>query len=302
MTAGNASQQNDAAAAMLVVAEDRLDELGLEPIGFLDSWAAAGCEPALMGLGPVAAVSKLFARTGARFDDFDLVELNEAFACQVLGVVKEWGFEDLDRLNVNGSGISLGHPVGATGARMATTALHELGRRGGGKALLTMCIGGGRVWRPWWSLPDEVRFWVHLRGGSEVLRRQSVDECRRSRHQWRAERRGCSSRQGRTRGFGRHQLVRSLRASLRHQSSASVALPSSRTGICVTDLSVALGMSGTAVSHALRLLRSQGWVSATRDGRSMRYQLADDTVHQLLHSIGATHFHDETPTPGHTHS
>ncbi|MGQ5690943.1 ArsR/SmtB family transcription factor [Rhodococcus erythropolis] len=73
-------------------------------------------------------------------------------------------------------------------------------------------------------------------------------------------------------------------------------------GICVTDLSVALGMSGTAVSHALRLLRSQGWVGATRDGRSMRYQLADDTVHQLLHSIGATHFHDETPTPGHTHS
>jgi acetyl-CoA C-acetyltransferase len=144
VTAGNASQQNDAAAAMLVVAEDRLDELGLEPIGFLDSWAAAGCEPALMGLGPVAAVSKLFARTGAGFDDFDLVELNEAFACQVLGVVKEWGFEDLDRLNVNGSGISLGHPVGATGARMATTALHELGRRGGGKALLTMCIGGGQ--------------------------------------------------------------------------------------------------------------------------------------------------------------
>ncbi|MDI9914122.1 acetyl-CoA C-acetyltransferase [Rhodococcus sp. IEGM 1379] len=144
VTAGNASQQNDAASAMLVVAEDRLDELGLEPIGFLDSWAAAGCEPSLMGLGPVAAVSKLFARGGGSFADFELVELNEAFACKVLGVVKEWGFEDLDRLNVNGSGISLGHPVGATGARMATTALHELSRRGGGKALLTMCIGGGQ--------------------------------------------------------------------------------------------------------------------------------------------------------------
>lgn len=144
VTAGNASQQNDAASAMLVVAEDRLDELGLEPIGFLDSWAAAGCEPSLMGLGPVAAVSKLFARRGGSFSDFELVELNEAFACQVLGVVKEWGFEDLDRLNVHGSGISLGHPVGATGARMATTALHELSRRGGGKALLTMCIGGGQ--------------------------------------------------------------------------------------------------------------------------------------------------------------
>ncbi|QDQ95101.1 acetyl-CoA C-acetyltransferase [Rhodococcus sp. WB9] len=144
VTAGNASQQNDAASAMLVVAEDQLDELGLEPMGFLTGWSAAGCEPALMGLGPVAATSKLFSRTGASFDDFTLIELNEAFACQVLGVLKEWGFEDRDRLNVNGSGISLGHPIGATGARMTTTALHELRRRGGGKALLTMCIGGGQ--------------------------------------------------------------------------------------------------------------------------------------------------------------
>ncbi|MDV7085519.1 acetyl-CoA C-acetyltransferase [Rhodococcus sp. IEGM 248] len=144
VTAGNASQQNDAASSMLVVAEDQLDELGLEPMGFLTGWSAAGCEPALMGLGPVAATSKLFSRTGASFDDFTLIELNEAFACQVLGVLKEWGFEDRDRLNVNGSGISLGHPIGATGARMTTTALHELRRRGGGKALLTMCIGGGQ--------------------------------------------------------------------------------------------------------------------------------------------------------------
>ncbi|OUS93288.1 acetyl-CoA C-acetyltransferase [Rhodococcus sp. NCIMB 12038] len=144
VTAGNASQQNDAASSMLVVAEDKLDELGLEPMGFLTGWAAAGCEPALMGLGPVAAASKLFRRTGASFDDFTLIELNEAFACQVLGVLKEWGFEDRDRLNVNGSGISLGHPIGATGARMTTTALHELKRRGGGKALVTMCIGGGQ--------------------------------------------------------------------------------------------------------------------------------------------------------------
>ncbi|QYB07190.1 acetyl-CoA C-acetyltransferase [Rhodococcus sp. USK10] len=144
VTAGNASQQNDAAASMLVVAEDKLDELGLEPMGFLTGWAAAGCEPGLMGLGPVAAASKLFRRTGASFDDFTLIELNEAFACQVLGVLKEWGFEDRDRLNVNGSGISLGHPIGATGARMTTTALHELKRRGGGKALVTMCIGGGQ--------------------------------------------------------------------------------------------------------------------------------------------------------------
>ncbi|CCW15550.1 Acetyl-CoA acetyltransferase [Rhodococcus aetherivorans] len=144
VTAGNASQQNDAASAMLVVAEDRLDELGLEPIGFFTAWSAAGCEPSLMGLGPVEATSKLFHRTGMVFEDFDIIELNEAFACQVLGVLKEWEFSDLERLNVNGSGISLGHPVGATGARMATTALHELKKRGGRRALLTMCIGGGQ--------------------------------------------------------------------------------------------------------------------------------------------------------------
>ncbi|NUP28493.1 MAG: acetyl-CoA C-acetyltransferase [Nocardia sp.] len=144
VTAGNASQQNDAAAAVLVVAEDRLDELGLEPMGFLDGWTAAGCDPALMGLGPVPAVQKLFARSGYGFADFDLVELNEAFACQVLGVLHEWGWDDRDKLNVNGSGISLGHPIGATGIRMLTTALHELRRRGGGRALLTMCVGGGQ--------------------------------------------------------------------------------------------------------------------------------------------------------------
>jgi len=144
VTAGNASQQNDAAAALLVVAEDKLDEYGLEPIGFLEGWTAAGCDPATMGLGPVAATRKLFDRNGLGFDDFDLVELNEAFACQVLGVLKEWGWDDRDRLNVNGSGISLGHPIGATGVRMTATALHELKRRGGGRALVTMCIGGGQ--------------------------------------------------------------------------------------------------------------------------------------------------------------
>ncbi|MDH6282634.1 acetyl-CoA C-acetyltransferase [Prescottella agglutinans] len=144
VTAGNASQQNDAAASLLVVAEDKLDEYGLEPIGFLESWTAAGCDPATMGLGPVSATQKFFDRTGFGFDDFDLVELNEAFACQVLGVLKQWGWDDRERLNVNGSAISLGHPIGATGARMATTALHELKRRGGGRALVTMCIGGGQ--------------------------------------------------------------------------------------------------------------------------------------------------------------
>ncbi len=144
VTAGNASQQNDAAAACLVVAEDKLQELGLEPMGYLVGWAAAGCDPATMGFGPVPAVQKLFARTGMNFDQMDLVELNEAFACQVLAVLKGWGWNDPDRLNVNGSGISLGHPVGATGMRIMTSMLHELQRRQGRYALETMCIGGGQ--------------------------------------------------------------------------------------------------------------------------------------------------------------
>lgn len=144
VTAGNASQQNDAAAACLVVAEDKLDQYGLEPIAFLNGWTAVGCEPSEMGIGPVPAVEKLFRKTGLTFDDLDLVELNEAFACQVLAVLKAWDWNDPERLNVNGSGISLGHPVGATGVRMMTTAVHELHRRGGGLALETMCIGGGQ--------------------------------------------------------------------------------------------------------------------------------------------------------------
>ncbi|NNH70457.1 acetyl-CoA C-acetyltransferase [Nocardia uniformis] len=144
VTAGNSSQQNDAAAACLVVAEDKLAELGLEPLGYLLGWAASGCEPSEMGIGPVPAVERLFQRTGHSFDDIDLVELNEAFAVQVLAVMKGWGFDDIDRLNVNGSGISLGHPIAATGVRILTTMLHELRRRGGRYALESMCIGGGQ--------------------------------------------------------------------------------------------------------------------------------------------------------------
>ena len=145
VTAGNASQQNDAAAACLVVAEDRLAALGLEPIGFLAGWAAAGCEPSRMGIGPVPATARVMARTGLSLDMMDLIEVNEAFACQVLSVLKEWGIESGDpRLNVNGSGISLGHPIGATGARIMTTLLHEMNRRGAKYGLETMCIGGGQ--------------------------------------------------------------------------------------------------------------------------------------------------------------
>jgi len=144
VTAGNASQQNDAAAACLVVAEDRLEALGLEPIAFLSDWTAVGCEPATMGFGPVPAVQKLFAKTGLGFGQMDLVEINEAFACQVLAVLKGLDWDDPERLNVNGSGISLGHPVGATGMRIMTTMLHELKRRNGRYALETICIGGGQ--------------------------------------------------------------------------------------------------------------------------------------------------------------
>ncbi|MDD2179267.1 acetyl-CoA C-acetyltransferase [Acidovorax sp. D2M1] len=144
VTAGNASQQNDAAAACLVVAEEHLEALGLEPLGWLVGWAAAGCDPATMGIGPVPATAKLLARLGLTLDEMDLVEVNEAFACQVLAVQKAWGWSDDDRLNVNGSGISLGHPVGATGVRILTSMLHELKRRRARFGLETMCIGGGQ--------------------------------------------------------------------------------------------------------------------------------------------------------------
>lgn len=147
VTAGNACQQNDAAAACLVVAEDKLASLGLEPLGFLAGWAVAGCEPATMGIGPVPAVAKLMRKAGLSLDQMGLIELNEAFAAQALAVVKGWGssLDALeDRLNVNGSGISLGHPVGATGVRIMTTLLHEMKRRKLRYGLETMCIGGGQ--------------------------------------------------------------------------------------------------------------------------------------------------------------
>jgi acetyl-CoA C-acetyltransferase len=113
-------------------------------MAWIVGWAAAGCDPSRMGIGPVPAVAKLFARTGLSFDELALVELNEAFAAQALAVLKAWGWDDGDRLNVNGGGISLGHPIGATGVRILATMLHELRRRRGRYALETMCIGGGQ--------------------------------------------------------------------------------------------------------------------------------------------------------------
>ncbi|MGH3389772.1 MAG: acetyl-CoA C-acetyltransferase [Actinomadura sp.] len=144
VTAGNASGQNDGAAVCLVTTGEIADRLGLTVRARLVSWAVAGVPPELMGLGPVPATALALRRAGLTLDDMDLIELNEAFAAQVLGVTREWGLRDLDRLNVNGSGISLGHPIGATGARILATLLHELDRREGRYGLETMCIGGGQ--------------------------------------------------------------------------------------------------------------------------------------------------------------
>ena len=146
VTAGNASGENDAAACCIITSPEKAEELGLKPMGKLRSWAAAGVHPAYMGIGPVPATKKALERAGLGLEDMDLIELNEAFAAQVLACTREWGFGegDFDRLNVNGSGISLGHPVGATGARIMATLLHEMERRDVQFGLETMCIGGGQ--------------------------------------------------------------------------------------------------------------------------------------------------------------
>ena len=145
VTAGNSSGQNDGAAVCIVTHPERAQELGLTPFARLVGWAAAGVAPATMGIGPVPATAKAMARTGLTLDEMDLIELNEAFAAQALAVLREWKLPDgLERVNVNGSGISLGHPIGATGARILATLLHELRRRGGRYGLETMCIGGGQ--------------------------------------------------------------------------------------------------------------------------------------------------------------
>ncbi|TFD82163.1 acetyl-CoA C-acyltransferase [Cryobacterium psychrophilum] len=146
VTAGNASGQNDAAAACIVTTPERAAELGLTPVVRLASWARAGVEPSCMGLGPVPATKLALERAGLTLADIDLIELNEAFAAQVLAVSREWNFTEADweRTNVNGSGISLGHPVGATGARILATASRHLQRTEGRYLLETMCIGGGQ--------------------------------------------------------------------------------------------------------------------------------------------------------------
>jgi acetyl-CoA C-acetyltransferase len=145
VTAGNSSGQNDGAAICIVTHPERAAELGLKPMGRLVSWAVAGVPPATMGIGPVPSTALALERAGLTLGEMDLIELNEAFAAQVLAVLREWELEDgLERLNVNGSGISLGHPVGATGARILTTLLREMDRREARYGLETMCIGGGQ--------------------------------------------------------------------------------------------------------------------------------------------------------------
>ena len=145
VTAGNASGQNDGAALCVVTTAADAARLGLMPLLRLRSWAVTGCAPEVMGIGPVNASAAALQRSGLTLDDIDLIELNEAFAAQVLAVLAEWKVDPLDdRLNPNGSGISLGHPIGATGARILATAAYEARRRGARTVLETMCIGGGQ--------------------------------------------------------------------------------------------------------------------------------------------------------------
>lgn len=160
VTAGNSSQISDGAAALLVMSEARAESLGLEPLGRLVDYAWSGCDPKRMGLGPAFAIRDLHERTGLRPDDADVVEINEAFAAQVLAVMKQLEsgpFDGLaipeDRLNPLGGAIALGHPVGATGARLVLTALKQLKTIGGKRALVSLCIGGGQGGAAWLETP-----------------------------------------------------------------------------------------------------------------------------------------------------
>ena len=142
VTAGNASPYSDGAAAVLLMRRSKAEELGLEPLGRFISYAVAGVDPDVMGVGPIKAVPKALKRAGLEMKDIDLIEFNEAFAAQVLAVIRELDIPT-DRVNVNGGAIALGHPLGATGSKLTTQLVHELRRRGGGTGLVTMCIGGG---------------------------------------------------------------------------------------------------------------------------------------------------------------
>lgn len=142
VTAGNASGINDGAAAIVVMSEEKAKELGVIPMGTWIGGELAGVEPRIMGVGPVASTRKVMEKTGYKIEDFDLIEANEAFAAQSIAVGHDLGF-DLDKLNVNGGAIALGHPVGASGCRILVTLLHEMAKRDVKKGLATLCVGGG---------------------------------------------------------------------------------------------------------------------------------------------------------------
>jgi acetyl-CoA C-acetyltransferase len=142
VTAGNSSGVNDGASAMLIMSAERAKELGLAPIARIRAVGRGGCHPSVMGLSPVPAVRNLLTRTGVTLADFELIELNEAFAAQYLGCERELGL-DRDRVNVNGSGVGLGHPVGSTGCRIMVTLIHAMKKRGKSTGLATLCGGGG---------------------------------------------------------------------------------------------------------------------------------------------------------------
>ncbi|HYN05398.1 MAG TPA: thiolase family protein, partial [Vicinamibacteria bacterium] len=142
VTAGNASQMSDGAAATVLVSAGRAKELGLRPIARLVAYAVAGVPPELMGIGPVEAIPKALRQAGLTLADIDLIELNEAFACQALAVIEALGL-DPERVNVNGGAVALGHPLGCTGAKLTTQILHEMARRGSRYGLVSMCVGGG---------------------------------------------------------------------------------------------------------------------------------------------------------------
>ncbi|MEM7434650.1 MAG: thiolase family protein [Myxococcota bacterium] len=143
VTAGNSSPLSDGAAMALVMSADKAKELGVTPMAYFRSFATAGVDPSIMGIGPIPAVRKLLAKNDLTIDDIDVIELNEAFGSQAVYVKQELGLPD-DKLNVNGGAIALGHPLGCTGAKLTATALNELKRRGGKRAIVTMCIGGGQ--------------------------------------------------------------------------------------------------------------------------------------------------------------
>ena len=143
VTAGNASGINDGAAAVVVMSEEKAKELGVKPMATFVAGALAGVDPSIMGIGPVAASKKAMAKAGYKIEDFDIIEANEAFAAQSVAVGKDLGIDVDKQLNPNGGAIALGHPVGASGARIFVTLLHEMKKKGAKKGLATLCIGGG---------------------------------------------------------------------------------------------------------------------------------------------------------------